>query len=449
MESGPCFGNMKETRHDKLHARCSLLFWKACPLNSLRGLIVDRDRPANSKRCPKFVHTYKHRDLGCVSKSTYTVRVPDLRLLGMSPERSPVETRTKNSKWKFIANAAHGTSSRPQHLGRTTWKIPGETHTKYPKRKNSSRMRHTVRVPNLRILGTSPERSPVETRTQKFKAKIHRERGTRYEFPTWGSWARRLKDPQEKHIQKLQSENSLRTRNTVRVPELTTKILWYTAESGKITSAAAVSLSQHKSQSAEGDYHVNVLNLPLSNTKHRHTRVRSSLAPIFSTSTRLNSLEKPVTTWLLLNLSEQAYHFLFVSNAEEYTRSNTNAISSKCRADHAVARAVTEELIVAQSHQNHKTDKCWQHLVIDQNSCGEFLSVLQLVMWKAGCFPFEESPLGEDAERGHFGITNIILEHTVYIRLVFRDPCLSRVCSSHVCLQQGMYSLGFRASPLE
>ena len=84
----------------------------------------------------------------------------------------------------------------------------------------------------------------------------------------------------------------------------------------------------------------------------------SSLAPIFSTSARLNSLVKPVTTWLLLNLSEQAYHFLFVSNAEDYSRSNTNAISSKCRADHAAASAVTEELIVAQSHQNHKTDEC-------------------------------------------------------------------------------------------
>ena len=300
--------------------------------------------------------------------------------LGRVAWKIPGETRTKNSKRTFFANAANSTSSRPEDLGCATWKIPGETHTKNPKQRNSLRMRHTVRVPDQRILGASPERSPGETRTKKFNAKINCERGTWYKFPTWGSWAHRLKDPQEKHIRELQSENSLRMRHTVRVPELTAKILWHTAKSGKITSAAAVSLSLHKSQSAGGDYHVTVLNLPLSNTKHRHTCVRSSLAPIFSTSPRLNSLVKPVTAWLLLNLSEQAYHFLFVSNAEKYTHSNTNAISSKCQADHGAAHAVTEELIVAQSHQNHKPDKCWQHLVIDQNSCGKFLSVLKLVM---------------------------------------------------------------------
>ena len=92
--------------------------------------------------------------------------------------------------------------------------------------------------------------------------------------------------------------------------------------------AAAVSLPQHKSQSAECDCRINVLNLPLSNTKHRHTRVRCSLAPIFSAFTRLISWEKPVTTWLLLNLPEQAYHILFVSYAVEYARSNKNTISS-------------------------------------------------------------------------------------------------------------------------
>ena len=91
---------------------------KACPRNSQRGLIFDRDRPENSQRCPKYVHTYKHRDLWRVNKSSYTVQVPDLRILGAPPEGSSVETRTKNSKRKFIANAAHGTSSRPEDLGR-------------------------------------------------------------------------------------------------------------------------------------------------------------------------------------------------------------------------------------------------------------------------------------------------------------------------------------------
>ena len=50
------------------------------PRNSQRCPIFDRDRPENSQRCPKFVHTNKHRDLGCVNTSTYTVRVPYLRI---------------------------------------------------------------------------------------------------------------------------------------------------------------------------------------------------------------------------------------------------------------------------------------------------------------------------------------------------------------------------------
>ena len=118
--------------HDKLHARCSL-----------RGLIFDRDRPANSQRCPKFVHTNKHRDLGCVNTSTYTVWVPYLRI------------------WT---------------------------------RRLTDARRNTLK---------------------KSKAKIHRERGTWYEFPPWGSWARRLKDPKEKHIQKKIKAKIYRERGTL------------------------------------------------------------------------------------------------------------------------------------------------------------------------------------------------------------------------------------------
>ena len=50
------------------------------PRNSQRCPIFDRDQPENSQRCPKFVHTNKHRDLGCVNTSTYTVLVPYLRI---------------------------------------------------------------------------------------------------------------------------------------------------------------------------------------------------------------------------------------------------------------------------------------------------------------------------------------------------------------------------------
>ena len=146
----------------------------------------------------------------------------------------PGETRSKNPKRKFIANATHGTSSRPEDLGRVAWKIPRRNTYKKNQSENLSRTRHTARVPDLRILGASPsERPPGETHTKiskrtfianaahgtssrpqdigraawkiprrntykKFKAKTLRERGTLYEFPTWGSWARRLKDPQEK-----------------------------------------------------------------------------------------------------------------------------------------------------------------------------------------------------------------------------------------------------------
>ena len=212
---------------------------KACPRNSQRGLIFDRDRPANSQRCPKCVHTYKHRDLGRVNKSSYTVRVPDLRILGAPPERSQ------------------------------------ENHVQKIQSEHSSRTRHTVRVPDLRILGAPPERSQ-EQHIQKIQSeKIHRERSTRHEFPTWGSCARRLKDPQEKHIQKIQSENSSPTRHTVRSqPEDLGRVAW------KILSR-----NTHK-------------NFKAKIRRERGTRFE------FSTSTRLNSFVKPVTTWLQLNLSE-------------------------------------------------------------------------------------------------------------------------------------------------
>ena len=310
--------------------------------------------------------------------------------LGRVAWKIPVETRTKNSKRKFIENAAHGTSSRPEDLGPVAWKIPVETRTKNSKRKFIENAAHgTSSRPE--DLGRVAWKIPVETRTKNSKRKFieNAAHGTSSRPEDLGrvAWKipveTRTKNSKRKFIENAAHGTSSRPEDLGRVAWKILRRNTYKNIKAKIHRERGARFEfpspRSQSQSTEGDYHVNVLNLPLSNIKHRHTRVRSSLAPIFSTSARLNSLVKPVTTWLLLNLSEQAYHFLFVSNAEEYTRSNTNAISSKCRADHAAARAVTEELIVAQSHQNHKTDKCWQHLVIDQN-CGEFLSVLKLVM---------------------------------------------------------------------
>ena len=149
---------------------------------------------------------------------------PACKLAAVSEICSHLQTQRS---WARKQVDLHGTSSRPEDLGRVAWKIP-------------SRNTH-----------------------KKFKAKINRERGKRYEFPTWGAWARRLKYPHKKLAQKIQSENSSRRRHTARVPELTTELLWHTAESGKITSAAAaVSLPQHKSSRPNTIYRVNVLNLP-------------------------------------------------------------------------------------------------------------------------------------------------------------------------------------------
>ena len=145
INSGWMWPLAKSTTHKAPHSECGNMTsfmldvpccsGKACPRNSQRGLIFDRDRPINSQRCPKFVHTYKHRDLGCVNTSTYTVWVPCLRI------------------W-----TRRLTDSR-----RNIQKVQSES---------SSRTRHTVRVPDLRISGASPGRSPGEKHFKKWKRKF-------------------------------------------------------------------------------------------------------------------------------------------------------------------------------------------------------------------------------------------------------------------------------------
>ena len=124
-------------KHDKLHARCSLLFGESMS--------------------PKF------------SAGSDIWSRTACKLAAVSEICSHLQTQRS---WARKQVDLHGTSSRPEDLGRAAWKIPGETHTKNPKRKNSPRMRHTVRVPDLRILGASPERSSGETHTKTSKRKL-------------------------------------------------------------------------------------------------------------------------------------------------------------------------------------------------------------------------------------------------------------------------------------
>ena len=183
------------------------------PRSSQRCPIFDRDRPENSQRCPKWVHTNKHRDLGCVNTSTYTVRVPYLRI------------------W----------TSRLTDARRNTF--------------------------------------------EKSKAKMYRERGTRYEFPPWGSWACRLKDPQEKHIQ-------LKFYNTQPKAEKSPCSSSLAASAQK--SVGRMRLPYKRPQSAAVEHQTP--------TYPRSFPFGANILSFHS----LISLEKPVTTWLLLNLPEQA-----------------------------------------------------------------------------------------------------------------------------------------------
>ena len=92
-------------------------------------------------------------------------------------------------------------------------------------------------------------------------------------------------------------------RQTVRVPDLTTNILWHTAESGKITSAAeAVSLSQHYKP-------VDRTRLPRKRTQRTVEHQTSTYARSSQFGANILSFHSPYflgKTWLLLTVSRDS-----------------------------------------------------------------------------------------------------------------------------------------------
>ena len=183
-------------------------------------------------------------------------------------------------------------------------------------------------------------KDPRRNTYKNFEEGIHRERGTRYEFPTWGSWARRLKDPQEKHIQ-------LNTQPKAEHP------------------AAAVSLPRHKKS-------VGRMRLPHKRPQSAAVEHQTPTYPrSFQFGANILSFHSPYffgktgDNLAATKFARTSIPHLFVSNAVEYARSNTNAISSSAELTMPPrARAVTEELIVAQSHQKLQN---WQVLTASGN----------------------------------------------------------------------------------
>ena len=115
--------------HDKLHARCSLLFGESMSPKFSAGFDI-RSRPACKLPAVSEICSHLRTQGSWVRKHVDLTRCEFLTCgLERAASQMPGETHSKNPKRKFIANAAHCTG-----------------------------------------------------------------------FPTWGSWARRLKDPQEKHI---------------------------------------------------------------------------------------------------------------------------------------------------------------------------------------------------------------------------------------------------------
>ena len=88
-----------------------------------------------------------------------------------------VHTKKHSASWVRKHVDLHGSSSLLEDLNAPPHRCQ-EKHIQKIQSENSSRTRHTVRVPDLMILSASPERSPGETlHTKQIKAKIYRERG--------------------------------------------------------------------------------------------------------------------------------------------------------------------------------------------------------------------------------------------------------------------------------